>query len=239
MAVIQKDFLVTINDVNSNLVCKNVALLRFAETVACLHSDVAGFGVLNVAQNRLAWVLVNWKLQVICRPWYGQTITVRTWARITGKAHTHRDFEFVDQNGNLVAIASSKWALIDLEAGLQRLDGVIASKYQPEEKCVFQTTDLKRLLAPDSFDALLHYTVLRRDIDVNQHMHNLYYVDLAYEIMPVSECLAEFDVVEVYYKAQAKLGNDLTVGLATQSNAHTTAIMEGNRLLAVISCKNV
>ena len=28
------------------------------------------------------------------------------------------------------------------------------------------------------------YNIQRRDIDINQHMHNLSYLDMAYEILP-------------------------------------------------------
>ena len=60
----------------------------------------------------------------------------------------------------------------------------IISKYQPEEKTVFKSGKIEKIDIPKSFDDELSYTVKRRDIDLNSHMHNLYYLDLAYEVLP-------------------------------------------------------
>ena len=44
--------------------------------------------------------------------------------------------------------------------------------------------EIEKINMPDNFDTTMEYTVKRRDIDLNFHMHNLYYLDLAYEVLP-------------------------------------------------------
>ena len=51
------------------------------------------------------------------------------------------------------------------------------------------------------------YTTRRRDIDVIGHMHNLYYLYLAYETLPEEEYNKRpFNHVRIQYKNQIKLG---------------------------------
>ncbi len=49
--------------------------------------------------------------------------------------------------------------------------------------------------------------MIRKDIDINKHMHNLYYLDLAYEALP-DEIYNKrpFDYVRITYKKEIKLG---------------------------------
>ena len=42
---------------------------------------------MTVEQTKVTWVLLEWKLQVIKRPKYGQKINIDTWARYTNKCY--------------------------------------------------------------------------------------------------------------------------------------------------------
>ena len=46
-------------------------------------------------------------------------------------------------------------------------------------------------------------------IDINDHLHNIYYMDIAYSILP--EGKEEFDNFEVTYKKEIKLGEKVKV----------------------------
>ena len=43
---------------------------------------------------------------------------------------------------------------------------------------------MDKISIPEKFSNEIIYKVARRDIDLNGHMHNLYYLDLAYEVLP-------------------------------------------------------
>lgn len=51
---------------------------------------------------------------------------------------------------------------------------------------------------------------MRRDIDINKHVHNLYYLDYANEALPEEIYKdARFDNIEIMYKKQIKLGDEI------------------------------
>ena len=41
-----------------------------------------------------------------------------------------------------------------------------------------------KIKVPEDYEREIEYNVNRRDIDLNGHMHNLNYLDLAYEALP-------------------------------------------------------
>ena len=86
-----------------------------------------------------------------------------------------------------IAVATTKWVLVDTEKGkIVRIDADLLSAYQPElEMFSFdENEDFPKIKEPEQYQEETYYQVRRADIDVNNHMHNLNYVDLANEALP-------------------------------------------------------
>ena len=142
------------------------------------------------------------------------------------KFFTYRDYEIYDNNNNLCAIATSKWALIDTEKGkMSRLTENIINAYKPEKKTVFEENSLDKVKIPEEFSNTIKYEVIRKDIDINKHMHNLYYLDLAYEALP-DEIYNKrpFDYVRITYKKEIKLGEKVNCKYVEQDGKYVIAI---------------
>ena len=80
------------------------------------------------------------------------------------------------------------------------------------------------------------YKVKRADIDVNNHMHNLNYVDLANEALP-EEVYREkhFDNLRISYKKEIKLGETVKCKYAYENNKNIVAIKsEDDKILHAI-----
>lgn len=231
-------FKMAAKDIGKENKIKDRAILEILENIATYHSDKVGYGANDVNKTNLAWVLLEWKLQVLNRPKYGQILTVNTWGKGMNKFFTCRDYEIYDEENNLCAIATSKWALINLEnTKMERLTEEIIDRYKPEEKSVFKETNLDKIKMPTTFLSQIEYKVCRKDIDINQHMHNLYYLDLAYEAIPEEVYNQRpFDNIRISYKKEIKLGDILNCKYAKQDNKHIIVIesKEKGTLHAVI-----
>lgn len=217
-----------IKDIGKNNTIKNRAILEMLENVGSYHSDKIGYGAVNIEKTKLTWILLEWKLKVIKRPIYGQTLTINTWGRNMEKFFTYRDYEIYDENDNLCVIATSKWVLINIETGkIFRMTDDIINSYQPEERNVFSSINIETINIPDSFDLTLKYTVKRRDIDLNFHMHNLYYLDLAYEALPVKIYEQRpFDNIRITYKKEIKLGDIINCKYKKQDDKNIVVITD-------------
>ena len=180
--IFEHDFKMGVKDIGEDNLIKNRSILEMFENIGGYHSDLAGYGANDVPNKKVVWILLGWKLHVIKRPKYGQTIHVKTWGRNATKVYTYRDFEMYDGNNELCAIATSKWTLVNIESGkITKLTDEVLGKYELEEKCVFEDRELKKIEVPVTNTNEAEYTVIRRDIDINGHMHNLYYLDIEYK----------------------------------------------------------
>ena len=202
-----ENFKMGLTDIEKDNKIKNIAILKMLENIGSYHSDIAGYGTNDIPIKKLSWILLDWKLKVIKRPTYGENLEIHTWARVANKFFTYRDFEIYDGNKNLCAIATSKWTLVNIEEGkMSKITEDVINSYKPEEKEVFEKEKLEKLQEPKEFISNITYTVKRKDIDINKHMHNLYYLDLAYEALPEDVYNTNiFDNVRIMYKKEIKL----------------------------------
>ena len=85
--------------------------------------------------------------------------------------------------------------------------------------------DFKKLQEPINFSNEYIYNTQRRDIDVNKHMHNLNYLDLAYETLPEEIYNnEEFNNIEIMYKKAIKLGDVSKCLYSFENSKHTVVI---------------
>lgn len=240
LAVIEHDFKIGFRDINNFSFLSIKGLLGFLEEAGGIHSDLAGYGYNDIEKTKSTWILLAWKAHILKHSKYSEVLTVKTWARSTSKFHTCRDFEVFDVHNELVAIASSKWVFVNTETGkIQRISDDVLAQYAPEEKHVFDI-DMEKLVEPSKYIHEYNYNVRRCDIDANNHMHNLYYIDLAFETLPQEVYLSNtFSDIEVMYKKSALLGEELKCLYSFENDTHVVTIKSNDEkdLHAIIHLK--
>lgn len=206
----EKKYTLGLTDVGRKNKISNKAIIKMLEDVGGIESEKAGYGLNEIEENHLSWVLLAWKVKVLRRPIYNEEVIARTWARDGNKIFTYRDYEIYDSNGNLCVIATSKWTLVDIRTlKLVGISEEVRSKYTFFNKSVFEE-EIEKLKEPKSVIKENDYKILRSQIDVNRHVHNLYYLDIAYEILPEDIYYGEEkDNIEITYKKQIKLNDDI------------------------------
>ena len=225
--IIENEYTVKLSEIGKDNKVTNKAILSYLEDIGGIHSNKAGYGVREISQTHLSWVLLEWKLKIIRRPNYNEKIKIITWSRDVIKYYTFRDFEIYDEQKNLIAIASSKWVLLDIRKGkIIKIPLEVIGKYEPEvNKAVFENKDFEKIQEPEEYLHETEYTVRRSDIDVNKHMHNLNYIELANEALPEDVYRgALFKDVRITYKKEIKLGEIVKCKYAFANNKHIVAI---------------
>jgi len=224
----EREYTIGAREIGINNKLTNYGILAFLEDIAGIHSDNVGYGVKDVAENKKVWILMDWKLKVIKRAGFGEKIIIKTWAKTMSKPqfYTYRDFEVYNEKQELIAIATSKWVFLDIEKErISKIDLDVLKIYNPDEKCVFGVEEIEKINIPEIFESYTEYQVKRFDIDVNQHMHNLNYLNLAYEALPEEVYKTqEFNDVRVTYKHQIKLGDNVKCYYSNLNGVHTVVI---------------
>ena len=173
------------------------SILQILETAGSHHSDTVGDSVIEGSQSGIAWILTEWRVQILRRTDSKEKLQITTWVR--GKAPAsavYRDFLLTDENGTEVIRAEAKFALFDLTTSrLTRISEELFGSYQPEDKTVFE--DAQRLCAPSEYTSETELKLRRSDIDFNGHVHNTRYVDLAMEALP-NEIFVSDDFTDIH-----------------------------------------
>ena len=89
---VEHNFYVGFRDVDYKNNLKIKSALSYLEDVAGIHSNIVGYGLLDIEKTKKTWVLTNWKLEFIRRPRYSENLKVKTWSNGTEKIYALRDF---------------------------------------------------------------------------------------------------------------------------------------------------
>lgn len=231
MAYFEHKFLVCTSNVNSELYITNKTLLEWMEDIGSLHSDTANCGMKTIEETRFSWVIIQWKVKIYRRFRYGETITARTWISGTKRLYTFREYEFFDEKGELVAAASSKWVLTHLDKGMISVPQEIIDGYGLEGRTVFEEgNNMARLKDPMDFSMPYEFTVPCTFIDINDHMNNIFYLDLAYQAMPIEVFKANnFNEFEIMYRKECKLYDKLKCFYHFDGVEHVVCVWDESR----------
>lgn len=238
MGVFTYKYTVKYFDIGRNNKLSLKSLVTILQEAAGSHSGKAGYGLNDIPKTHLTWLLLNWKVKMLCHPVWNEKLTVKTWPRAMDKLYSYRDFEVYDNKNNLVAIASSKWILVDTETKkIKRITPTISEAYGGiVNKSVFETPFDEKIAIPDQLDLNFKYTIQRRDIDTNGHLNNIHYIDIALETL--NENIyneKEFNNLEIIYKKEIKYQEKITCYYSFQNNQHIVTIKnEDNTIVHAI-----
>lgn len=220
---VEHDFFVGFRDVDYKNNLKIKSALSYLEDVAGIHSNIAGFGLLDIEKNKKTWVLINWKLEFLRRPQYSETLKVKTWSNGTEKIYALRDFYMYDQKGEIVAKATSKWVLINLETmGIEKPNEVIMDLYTTEPDKVFDEK-IDKLKEPEGYTNSVTVRITKDMIDANGHVHNINYIDFVTQIMPLS-VMQNAKKVDVLYKKEIRDVENIKCFYKLENECHYVVI---------------
>ncbi len=224
-----QDFRIGLSMLAQNTVISTKGFLSILQDIAEIHSASIGYGITDIDKNNFSWALLNWKVHILSRPKYGDVITVKTWARQHTKLYCYRDFEVLDAHGSTIAIITSKWILIDISKGkIAKIEDSLIKKYNPENKSVFNIIELDKLSEPPHYLSSTNYKIRKSDIDINNHVNNLCYIDIALEAFPEdSNTFNSFSNLEIQYKHQIKIDDKITVFYAFE-NGENYVVIKGS-----------
>ena len=208
--IVEHKFYVGLREIGKDNLLSNKGILAALEDAGCKHSEMAGIGITNINETKRSWVILSWRVEVISRPKFNTTLTVKTWSRKMDKLFAYRDFNIFDEEGRLIVKASSKWVLLDYDTGkIVKLTEDITNDFELENINAF---DNEKELETDfnyEINNRIYYKITKSQIDLNHHLNNINYLDLAKEIL--TESIDSYNRFDVLYKKQIILGEEIYV----------------------------
>ena len=192
-------------DVNMFQHMRPSQLFELLQEAATDHSELLGAGVDVIRAKNLMWVLARQNVEIARMPSYGEKIVVETWPGKTVHSLYPRYYRLLDARGDAIVNSSAIWMLADLSE--RTLVSSSRSGFEfANEKRGFE---IPLPSPPRSFftNRSVSFTVPFSYIDMNGHMNNTRYFDLADNLSPAA--LAGRDPVRILveYSAELRLGS--------------------------------
>lgn len=184
------------------------ALCAYLQEVAGVHATLLGASMETLAAAGLAWVLHRLKVVVAQQARRGDLLEVTTWPTRFDRVVAHRDFVIRRAEGELIAEATSQWAVADLKTRrpvrMPEFILAIAGEEAPP------TVELGRGELPVVTHPSLTRTfpVRRADLDVVRHVTNTQYVAWVTETVPEElEETHRLAALEIVFHREARYGD--------------------------------
>ena len=241
--VFSKEYEIHYYEVDFRKKMKITSLIDFLGDIATDQSERIGVGMDFLLSNGLGWVLYKWDIKIHSYPVYGDKITIKTMPYGFRRFYAYRIFEVFNENGQLIAEASSIWFLINIEKKKPvRIESDMYEAYGIDEACK-DMIEIEEILKPETVQEEKVFNVRYSDIDTNKHVNNSRYASWALEVIPVDTVLNySLNRIKITYQKETKYGEVVRskVQISNVENKlicnHSIEDQEGNVLALLESC---
>lgn len=213
------------------------AIINYFQDCSIMQSEELGYGLSFLEKQKRGWILTGWHILIDRYPKAGEKITTSTWATSFKYFLGERNFCMRDENGDIIARANSLWLYMDMEKGQpakpsdEEID--IYGKGEPLEMPEFT----RRIEVPEDMKEVDRFPVRKYHIDINEHVNNCQYVQMALE-----NCDEKREVrsIRVEYKKSA-VYKDVMIAKAAEDDTRTVVSLdaEDGSTYAVVEFKTV
>ncbi len=193
-------------------------MFELLQTASIRHTEALGMGREKTLDRGLLWVVARQYAAISRMPRYDEHITVRSWPGETMHVLFPRYYEILGQNGETLVRASALWSLIDRETrktvfpeeyGVE-IAGVETGREAP------YLTKLAVLDMPNRFAFTVPYSYA----DLNGHMNNTRYFDIAEDHIPAGLCGKTPREIRAEYSAEAGVGATLDIAWGEEDGTY-------------------
>lgn len=196
------------------------------------HSTRRGWGIGALNETQHTWVLSRLSVEMYEMPREYEHIEIRTWVEGVMKLFTNRNFSIQRQDGTPLGYARSVWAMIDIETRkpcdlLSLYDGDILRYVVSEEEnvCPIEGHGRFRFKNPTQVrDIETYYS----DIDINGHVNSIKYMEHILNLFPKERFENGIRRFEIAYKAEAYIGDRLSMYMQEGENGETDVEVKRN-----------
>jgi medium-chain acyl-[acyl-carrier-protein] hydrolase len=213
----QEQFKVRAYEVGMDAALTMQSVCNYLQEIAGNHAYQLGVAVDHLLKQHITWVLSRLHVQMVRYPSWRETVAIKTWPAEVHSLFAIRDFELFDRQGHGIGKATSSWMLLDIKS----------RKPIPIPEAIQQMhRNSPGRVIGDQFDKLpvmqqaqyeKHFHVRLSDLDVNQHVNNVNYIEWGLETVPEAVykryCLSN---MEITYRAESTMGDHVI----SQSECH-------------------
>ena len=217
MSIWRQDFRILSSDVDLTRRIRLSTLFSKLQEAAIAHTIELGVTRERTLDRGLLWTVTQYRLNVQRLPEYDSLVTLLSWPGKTMHLYFPRYFRLQDEKGQVLADAVSLWVLL----GVATRPLVFPEDHGIEipEEVTGHELPLPGRLPREEVTFSHSFTVPYSYVDLNGHMNNARYYDLAQDILPEEVRSRKPLTLSSEYIGEARLGDTLSAGYALSENA--------------------
>lgn len=208
-SIYRREYRISVSDVDPRQELRLSALFRLFQEAATEHAALLGAGTHATLDRGLLWVVTTQQAQVERMPRYEEDVILTSWPGKPTHAFFPRYYRVKTMAGEPLVSGSALWVLMDAGSrkmilprdGLPNLGGITTG----------EEPDLPALPKMGEFTDGGIFTVPHSYLDLNGHMNNIRYFDLAEDFLPSLPEDPPLKRVTVKYGSEARFGEELTL----------------------------
>ncbi len=207
MSVYRYEYRILSSDTDANRRLRLSRLFTMLQEASIAHTTELGMGREKTLDRGLLWIVTLQQARITRLPAYDEPILLRSWPGKTMHLLFPRYYRMEDKKGNALVEASALWALMDEKT--RRV--VFPESYGVKIRGVHTGKEIPLPAAPrmpkgGETDV---FTVPYSYVDLNGHMNNTRYFDLAEDRMPKELHAKKLVGVQTEYAKEAREGDGI------------------------------
>ena len=215
----EQRYTVRTTDVDMHEHLRTSRLLEILQELAGDHVETLGFGRGYTLSRGIAWIVVRQRFEFERVPRNGETLCLRTWPGRIMHTICPRYFLITDTKGEPLIRICFVWVLLDLENRTMVSPakyGISIDPGQPGALLPLPKPPLP-LPAVQQFDFTVPYSY----VDVNAHMTNARYLDLAEDAIDAPKTGRELKDITVEFTSELRLGETMQVRVGQEEDQYS------------------
>jgi len=199
-----------------------LSMFSFMQEAASKHAAALGVSIQQLLAENYTWLLSRLKINIAAFPGWNDQIQVNTWPSGTQQLFALRDFKISGADNQIVAAAISAWLVLDLQKRRPVRIAPFVERLKPIEGSHVLDDRLDKLPALSHPVHARSFVVRYSDLDINQHVNNVKFVEWIAESVPSATLNAwVLSEVEINFLAEAFHEDRILAACSPQDSDHT------------------
>ena len=218
MSVYREELLLRSKDVDLHRRLRTSRLFELLQEASIRHTEQLGMGRDKTLDRGILWVVGMQLAEISRMPEYDEQIVLKSWPGETMHVFFPRYYQMETAAGELLLRASALWMLVDENTRKvvfpEKYGVVIAGEVTGDELRLPNAPRRLELTESTAFQVPYSY------VDLNGHMNNTRYFDLAEDCIPASLEGKALRLIQTEYVSEARCGTALQVRWGREGSSY-------------------
>lgn len=210
----EESFKIRASEIDTGQKATLPAICNLLQEIAGNHARKLEFDITDLQQNKLTWVLHRLCVKMDRFPNWRETITIRTWPSGGDGLRAYRDFLILDSDENIIGRSLSYWLILNIQNRRpHRIPKEILNSVPRNSQHVLPIGE-GNFLTIEKSKTSQSFNVRKTDLDLNQHVNNVRYVEWMLACLPDD---IQTNTIDIKFMAEAVLGDTITAAYSSTS----------------------